>query len=134
MIRSTLTKRISDYLASVYDGPVAILTETDDGETQPPYAVIRCGSAESLYPGQAEVWDINILVGVFHDADLTTAPNAEAGAAAVFLCLEDAESLQAFCSDVLAFSAWERMTTEMSIAETNWQHVAGFRAIVSPMN
>lgn len=132
MIRATVIKRISDFLAATYRGPVTILTETSTAEMLPPYAVVRVGSAEELFPGQAEIWDMNILVGVFHDADSTTAATAEAQAAAVFAALGDGADMMVFSDDELAYSAWERNASEASINETNWQHVAGFRAIVAP--
>ena len=132
MTRAIVLAAVRNFLAATYRGPVTIATETDAGTLYPPYAVIRIGTGEQLYPGQAEIWDLNILVGVFHDADTTTATTAEAQASEVFAALSDPEALIAGCSNDLAWSAWERHGSEASLADTNWQHVAGFRAIVAP--
>ena len=133
MTRATVIRAIRDFLASHYTGPVAIHPETSVEAMAPPYAVIRIGSADQLYPGQAEIWDMNILIGVFHDADSTTAANAESQAGSLFAMFDDPSGLFASSVVSLAWSALERFGTEASIIETRWQHVAAFRAIVSPM-
>jgi hypothetical protein len=131
MIRTKLTRRVSEFLSDRYNGPIQILFESGDADLNPPYCVVRVGSAENLYPGQADIWEINALIGVFQDSDTTSATTAEVLAAELFAVMDDGEALMAFCDDELAFSAWERLTTEAAIDETKWQHVAGFRAIVS---
>ena len=133
MIRATVLAAIQDYLEATYTGPVTLLKETSTEAMVPPYAVIRIGSGEQLYPGVAEIWDLNILVGVFHDADVTTATAAETAAAAVFAALDDPNPLEAASSATLAWSNFERTGTEASIVENRWQHVAVFSAIVAPV-
>ncbi len=132
MIRATVITALRSYLAANYAGAVTILKETSVADMAPPYAVIRIGSGEQLYPGVAEIWDLNILIGVFHDADATTAADAEAGAAAVFATLDDPDPLYTASAATLAWSNFERTGTEASIVETRWQHVAVFSAIVAP--
>lgn len=134
MIRSKLTKRITEYLQAAYSGPISIQRETGDADLSPPYAVLRVGGAENMFPGQAEFWNVTVLCSVNQDADSTSVDTAEILAAEVFEVLEKDEDLKQFCADSLAFSAWERNLTEFQIADTNWQHVAGFTAIVSPLD
>lgn len=132
MTRSTVISAVTAYLADNYSGPVAIHPEVDTESMDPPYLVVRVGSAEQLYPGQAEIWDMNILIGVFHDSDATSAADAEAQAGEVFALFDDPDALFAHSAASLAWSALERATVEAAIVETRWQHVAGFRAIVAP--
>lgn len=132
MTRSTVIAAVTAYLAEAYSGPVAIHPEGDTEALAPPYLVVRVGSAEQLYPGQAEIWDMNILIGVFHDSDTTNAADAEAQAGEVFALFDDPDPLFAHSAETLAWSALDRATTEAAIVETRWQHVAGFRAIVAP--
>jgi hypothetical protein len=132
MTRSTVIAVVRDFLLDAYTGPIGIHPEASGQTMQPPYAVVRIGSAEQLYPGQEEIWDMNILIGVFHDADTTAAETAEAQAGELFALFDDPDALFAFAPERLAWSALERSDTEASIVETRWQHVAGFRAIVAP--
>lgn len=132
MIRATVISAITDFLLDQYTGTVAIMPETGDDPMVPPYAVVRVGSGEQLYPGDAEIWDLNVLIGVFHDADDTDAATAESQAAGVFNTLADPDSLFTASSATLAWSAFDRVSTDASIVENRWQHVAGFRAIVAP--
>lgn len=132
MIRATIISAVTSYLADAYTGPVAIHPEASEESMAPPYAVVRVGSGEQLYPGDAEIWDINLLIGVFHDSDETTAATAESQAAAVFDMLNDPAGLIADSTATLVWSALERHSTEASIDEHRWQHIAGFRAIVAP--
>ena len=132
MTRAKVIAAIRAYLTAAYEGPVALHPETSTEAMEPPYAVIRIGTGEQMYPGQAEIWDMNILIGVFHDADTTTAEDAEAQAGAVFAMFEDPAGLFASSAETLVWSALERHGTEASIVETRWQHVAGFRGIVAP--
>jgi hypothetical protein len=133
MIRATVITALRSYLAANYAGPVTILKETSTADLVPPYAVIRVGSGEQLYPGVAEIWDLNILVGVFQDADTTTAADAEAAAAAVFAALDDPTPIYSASDATLVWSNFERTGTEASIVENRWQHVAVFNAIVAPV-
>lgn len=132
MTRATVIAAVRDFLTASYHGPVAIHPETSTEAMEPPYAVIRIGSGEQLYPGIAEIWDMNILIGVFHDAEATTAEDAEAQAAEVFAMFEDPAGLEASSAGELVWSALEYQTTEAAIVENRWQHVAGFRGIVAP--
>jgi hypothetical protein len=132
MTRATVIAAVRDYLSASYHGPVAIHPESSTETIQPPYTVIRIGSGEQMYPGQAEIWDMNILIGVFHDADTTTAEDAEAQAGEVFAMFDDPAGFFTASAETLVWSAFERHVTEASIAETRWQHVAGFRGIVAP--
>ena len=132
MTRSKVTRSIQQFLTDRYNGPIAIVTETDSETMEPPYAVVRIGSGDQMFPGDAEIWELNVLVGVFHDADTTTAETAEAQASELFRVLDDDAEMEAACSDDLAWSAWERTATEAAIVETRWQHVAGYHAIVAP--
>jgi hypothetical protein len=133
MTRALVIAAIRDFLISEYTGPVAIHPEVNDEVMLPPYAVIRIGSADQLYPGQAEIWDLNILIGVFHDADVTPAETAEAQAGALFAVLDDPVPLFTDSASTLAWSALERSAVEASIVENRWQHVAGYRGIVAPV-
>ncbi len=132
LTRATLVAAIREFLIATYRGPVAILPETSIEETSPPYAVIRIGSGEQLYPGIAEIWDMTVLIGVFHDADVTSPETAEAQAGEVFAMFDDPDGLYTHSAETLAWSALEHVTTDASIVENRWQHVAGFRAIVAP--
>ena len=133
MTRSTVIAAVRAYLAASYTGPVAIHPETGSEDLSPPYAVIRIGSAEELYPGTAEIWDMNILVAVFHDADATTPADAEANSEGVFTMFDDPDGLITSSADTLAWSSFERLGSEASVIENRWQHIAGFRGIVAPV-
>jgi len=133
MIRATVIAGVRAYLAATYQGPIAIHPETSVETIDPPYAVVRVGSGEQLYPEQAEIWDLNILIGVFHDADVTTPEQAEANAAELFALFRDPAGLFDSTEQTLVWSALERNGTDASIVETRWQHVAAFRGIVAPV-
>ena len=133
MTRAIVIEAVRSFLATTYTGEVAIHPETNSEEMAPPYAVVRIGSAEQLYPGVAEVWDIMLFVAVFHDADATTAATAEANAAAVFATLNDPAPLYSASAASLVWTTFERMGSEASIVETRWQHIAAFRAVVAPI-
>ena len=132
MTRAIVIAAVRDFLVASYGGPVAIHPESDTEIMDPPYAVIRIGSGEELYPGDSEIWDMNLLIGVFHDADTTTGATAEAQAAGVFAMFDDPESLFTASAAKLVWSSLESTTTEASIVENRWQHIAAFRAIVAP--
>lgn len=132
MTRAIVIAAVRDFLLSVYTGSVTILDETGATVFDPPYAVVRIGTGEQMYPGQAEIWDMNVLVAVYHDADVTAAETAEANAAEVFAWLDDPMPLADSSEETLVWSAFERIGTDASVVESRWQHVAIFRAIVSP--
>jgi hypothetical protein len=129
MLRADVILALQDYLAATYDGPVSIHREEDDVQIEPPYAVIRVGSADAMNADQVDLWTMSVMVGVFHDADNTTATTAEDQAGAVFAALDDIDSMD---DARLVISAWFRTATEASKNETNWQHIAGWEMIVAP--
>lgn len=131
-MRSDAIRAVVDYLAANYSGPVSISSAEDDGDLSPPYAVVRVGTAENIGGGQANIWDMTIMVGVFHDSDATASAAAEAQAQAVFDELADPDAFATGVADALVVSWWDPVTTEAAIEETRWQHVAGFRLIASP--
>lgn len=132
MIRATLTRSIITYLSDRYSGPIQIANETASDELFPPYAVVRVGSADAVMPGQVDLWDMNLLVGVFHDADATTAETAELQAAELFNALADGDDVISSVNSSVVLSMFQRISTEASIQETRWQHIAGFRTIAAP--
>jgi hypothetical protein len=132
MLRSTVQRKLQAYLSETYQGEIAILSGEDDGEPQPPYALVRIGSAENIGEYQMEIWEFSVLVGVFHDADATSSEEAEEAAAEIFELLQDAEIVAAAMEPEVVTSWWEPVTVETSINNTNWQHVAGFRLVAAP--
>ena len=130
--RSTLTRRLSDYLDSKYNGPITIHRETSKDTIHPPFAVIRIPDMVELAPGQVEIWDCTVVVAVFQDHAATSAETAEERAQGLFEKLEDGDDVMAYCDDEIAFSAFEGLGSEMSISGPNWQHAAVFHVIASP--
>jgi len=96
MIRSNIIRRLQSYLQTQYDGNITILTEEDDGDLTPPCAVVRIGSAEDMGANQAYVWDFNVIVAVFHDADDVTIETAETDASELFDELADYNDVTAY--------------------------------------
>ena len=133
MTRSIVISAIRQYLQDSYIGPVGIHPETGTEPMDPPYAVVRIGGGEQLYPGVAEIWDMTVMIGVFHDADSTSEATAEAQAAQVFAMIDDPSGLISDSEASLAWSTMERIGTDASINESNWQHIAIYRAIVAPV-
>ncbi len=131
-IRSTLVKAAADWLESL-DPPVSVRRDASDEVIEPPYALFRVGGAENMYPGQAEVWDITLLCAVAHDADATTVETAQAEAEAVYDMISDCEEFKTFSAGLMLLSAWEITTTELTVQDGRWQHIAGFRAICAPL-
>lgn len=133
MLRSTSIRALQGFLQAHYAGPVAILCQEDDGAVHPPYAVVRVGSAEDIGMGQADIWDLNVLVAVFHDAEQTTIETAESAAAAVFAALADPDEIIAYlAAQGVVVSAWLPLTSEAGLVETRWNHIGGFRLIAAP--
>lgn len=133
MLRSDVIAAIIAYLQSAYEGDITILPQENDTEITPPCAVVRIGSAEDMGMGQAILWDMNVLVGVFHDADTTTISAAETAAAELFATLDDVESIfTSLSGQSLIPSAWVTLTQEAATGDHGWQHVAAFRLIVAP--
>lgn len=133
MIRSQCIRAIQSFIQAAYTGSVRILTEEGTAAVTPPCAVIRVGSAVDIGLGQVDIWDLNMIVAVWHDADTTPIENAEASAAAVFDVLRDAESVINHLGSVgVVASAWLPLTSEAGREETRWQHFHGFRLIAAP--
>jgi hypothetical protein len=130
MIRADVIREVVAYLEANYEGPVNIEPAVNAGTLSTPYAVVRVGSAVQLYPGEVEIWDLNLLIAVFHDADVTSASDAEAQAAAIFAMFDDPEDFTD--GSDLVWTALEREETEISLVETRWQHIAAWRAVVAP--
>lgn len=133
MTRSNAIRAIQARLKAAYSGPIQILTEEDDETRNPPYAVVRIGSAEDLGMGQNIVWEFNVVVAVAHDADATTIETAEAQAATLFAVLDDPDNLTSHMTTAgVVMSAWQILTTEAGRDETRWQHFAGWRLVAAP--
>lgn len=132
-IRTMCLTAIQEFLQANYEGSVTILKQEDDASLQPPYAIVRIGSAEDIGLGQYEMWDLNVIVAVFHDADAVSIETAESAAAEVFAVLAASDDLIAFLEDegVIA-SAWDSLTTEAGYDGNAWQHFQGYRLIASP--
>jgi hypothetical protein len=135
MLRTNLIHAVQDYLQAAYSGPVAILREEGDAEVTPPFAIVRIGSAEDMGAGQADLWDLNIVVAVFHDADETTIEAAEAAAATVFATLHEPDPvITALAAAGIAASCFQTLTSEAGRDEFRWFHAAGFRVVASPVS
>ena len=133
MLRTDLIRAVQAYLRSNYTGPVTIHAEEDDAEIEPPYAIVRATIAEDMGADQADIWDINLVVAVMHDADATTIETAEAQAATVFATLHDpAPVITALAGSGIAASCFHRLTSEAGSDGMQWQHFHAFRVIASP--
>lgn len=133
MIRSDVIRRIQSYLQTQYDGDITILSEEDDGDITPPCAVVRIGTSEDLGLNQAIVWDFNVIVAVFHDADDTTIETAETDAGLLFDELSDFDAVKTYL-DAGGFlaSVWHPQTIEAGREDTKWTHFQSYRLIVAP--
>lgn len=133
MLRSKLIASLVGYLQANYTGSIPILPQESDADLFPPCAIVRVGSAEDMGYGQAEIWDMNVLIGVFHDADASSASSAEAEAAKLFATLADTDAVfAALDSAGILPSAWLPLSIEASSGENGWQHIAGYRCIAAP--
>lgn len=133
MIRSNVIRRLQSYLQTQYNGPITILSEEDDGDLTPPCAVVRVTSAEDMGANQAAIWDMEVAIGVFHDADDTTIETAEAQSEDLFDSLSDCNIIPNYLNaGGLLTSVWRPMTTEANRDETKWQHFQTYQLIVSP--
>jgi len=133
MIRSDIIRRLQSYLQTQYNGNITILAEEDDGDLTPPCAIVRIGSSEDMGMNQAYVWDMNVIVAVFHDADYTTIETAEEDAAELFDELADFDSVKAYLNsgDFIA-SAWLPQLIEAGREDTKWTHFQTYRLIAAP--
>jgi hypothetical protein len=132
MLRSSSIRALQAHLRAAYTGPVTILGQEDDGDLDPPYSVVRVGSAEDIGHGQDDVWDLNILVAVFNDAEECSAETAEARAAEVFSHLADPPTVAAALAPGIVVSWWQPIAQEAAIVEKRWQHVAAYRLVAAP--
>jgi len=133
MIRSDIIKRLQSYLQTHYNGGITILTEEDDGDLTPPCAVVRIGSAQDMGANQAYVWDFNVIVAVFHDADDGSSETAETQAGALFDELADYEDVTAYLnSGNFQASVWHPQMIEAGREDTKWTHFQTYRLIAGP--
>lgn len=133
MIRSNIIRRLQSYLQTQYDGEITILAEEDDGDLTPPCAIVRIGSSEDMGANQAIVWDFNVIVAVFHDADETTIETAETDAAELFDELADYDEVSSYLeAGGYQVSAWHPQTIEAGREETKWTHFQTYRLIAGP--
>lgn len=133
MIRSNIIRRLQSYLQTQYNGNITILTEEDDGDLTPPCAVVRIGSAEDMGANQAYVWDFNVIVAVFHDADDVTIETAETDASELFDELADYNDVTAYLnSGGFQASVWHPQMIEAGREETKWTHFQTYRLIAGP--
>lgn len=133
MIRSDVIRRLQSYLNVAYNGPITILTEEDDGDITPPCAVIRIGQSEEFGANQAIVWDFNVMVACFHDADDDAIETAESQSETLFAELMEIEAVTDYLSQGgFLVSVWRPLTIEAGREETKWMHVQGFQLIIAP--
>lgn len=134
MTRTNIIRAIQDYLQSAYVGPITILAEEDDGDLTPPCAVVRIGNGEDMGLNQALIWDFNVIVAAFHDADDTSIETAESQSEALFDELMDIDSVTSFLeSKGFLVSVWRPLTTEAGMDQTKWSHMQGFQLIAAPL-
>jgi hypothetical protein len=133
MTRSAVIRALSDYLV-LKQSPVPVLREVDEEDAGAfPYAMVRAGTAEGMGGDQAVLWEINALVGVFHDAEVTTTEAAEEQAEAVFALLADAADFASFAAgSSVVISGMHYITTEAVLEGMTWRHIAGFTIIAAP--
>lgn len=133
MLRSRIAEAIASHISARYEGPIFVVQEDTETALTPPCAVVRIGSSEDLGMDQMEVYDVTVLVGIFHDYQLTTANAAADGAAAITATLDDADEIAAtLAQHGLISSSWQPTGMQNEIGDNGWQHVALFRLIVSP--
>lgn len=132
MIRTNVIRRIQSYLQTAYDGPITILAEEDAGDLTPPCAVVRIGQSEDLGANQNELWDFNVVVATFHDADDDTISTAESQAEALFAELCDISEVETYIeAGGFLVSCWHPQTIEAGREETKWTHFQSYRLIVA---
>ena len=132
MIRSDVITRLQSYLQTAYDGPITILAEEDDGDLTPPCAVVRIGQSEEFGANQAYIWDFNVVVATFHDADDDSISTAESEAEDLFNELCDISAVTAYLeAGGFLVSVWRPLTMEAGREETKWTHIHGFHLIVA---
>jgi len=133
MIRTDIIRRLQSYLQTQYDGNITILAEEDDGDLTPPCAVVRVVTAEDLGANQALVWDFNVIVAVFHDADDVTIETAETDAAELFDELADFDAVRTYLdAGNLVTSVWHPQMIEAGREDTKWTHFQTYRLIAGP--
>lgn len=132
MIRTDVIRSIQTYLGAAYVGPITILAQEDDGDLTPPCAIVRVNSVQDMGANQAELWMMEVVVAVFHDADDTAIETAESQAEALFLELADCDAVTAqLVTDGKLVSVWRPTGIEAGREETKWVHHEIFELIVS---
>lgn len=132
-MRTQIIRRLQSYLQTQYNGPITILAEEDDGDLTPPCAVVRIGQSQDMGSNQAVLWDFNVIVAAFHDADDTTIETAESQSEALFAELCDIDAVEAYLtSGGFLVSVWRSLTIEAGREETKWMHAQGFHLIAAP--
>jgi hypothetical protein len=132
MTRTGIIRRLQSYLQTAYDGPITILAEEDDGDLTPPCAVVRIGQSDEFGANQALVWDFNVMIAVFHDADEDSIETAETQSEALFNELCDIEEVTNYLElGGFLVSVWRPLTIEAGREETKWMHVHGFHLIAA---
>lgn len=135
MTRSNIIRRLQSYLNTAYNGPITILAEEDEGDLTPPCAVIRIGQTEDMGANQAIVYDMQVMVAVFHDADDDSISTAESQASALFDELSDIEAVTNYlAAGGFLVSVWRPLMMEAGREETRWMHVHGYQLIAAPVN
>lgn len=135
MTRSNIIRRLQSYLNTAYNGPITILAEEDEGDLTPPCAVIRIGQTEDMGANQAIVYDMQVMVAVFHDADDDSISTAESQASALFDELSDIEAVTTYlAAGGFLVSVWRPLMMEAGREETRWMHVHGYQLIAAPVN
>lgn len=133
MLRTQVIRALQGYLQAHNLGPVTIVAQEDDADIAPPYAVVRIGSADDIGGEDYDIWNFNVFIAVFHDADVTHIETAELDASAVFATLADPDEVMAHLADAgIVPSYWHRLTTEAGSTENRWNHIGAFRLIASP--
>ena len=130
-VRKKLIVELKEYLVKVYDGPISLVKQQDSAELELPYAVIRVGSSEDMGGGQVFMWDMNVFLAVFHDAEGLDVEEMEKELNDLVEYLLDVDVLKEEL-EPLVISAFEYQTQEASIVDGVFQNVFGFRVIVSP--
>lgn len=133
MLRTRLIRALQSYLSANYTGPITIHAEEDDAEVAPPFAIVRVTSAEDMGAAQADIWDINVVVAVMHDADATTIETAESQAAGAFAALQEPTPvITSLAASGIVASCFQTLTSEAGNDGMHWQHFHGYRVIASP--
>jgi len=136
-IRPAIIEAVAAWLANGYTGPVSIRSEVAGELLAPPYGVVRIGTAAPLAPGEP-VWEVTVLIAVFHDYDFSTAADAEAQSGVLFAKMDEKDAdggdqyaaFVEFCEGRgLAVSMMQPVESNFSTTEDRWQNVLGVQMI-----